>query len=291
MTLFEFWNQSHISSRFGAVRDGGARKHRGTDYAHGRGTPIPSPLAGVVIGKLSPAPSHGFGYQVTVRADNGIVYSFAHMNSASPLPLGSRVSVGTILGVEGSTGATTGPCVHVEVNDGGFRDPEPYIATLNAGAAATAGLGGRGRITVRGVTWAMVQSRIVSHGFSVGAHGIDGIGGTGTDAGLDAFQRANGLTPDKIVGPLTWAKLNATAPKPIHLPGFGHPTLRKGSTGPAVKMWQHYLRTGFPLYASKLVEDSSFGPATEITTEAWQRRNGLVADGIVGGISWAKSGL
>lgn len=138
MSVQEFWAAKHITSNFGDSRDGGARKHRGTDYSHGRGTPIPAPFAGKVTGKLAPATTHGFGYQVTITAASGEVYSFAHMNAASPLAIGEAVSVGEIIGFEGSTGATTGPCVHVEYNRGGFSNPAPQIARLIAGDSAPA---------------------------------------------------------------------------------------------------------------------------------------------------------
>ena len=36
----------------------------------------------------------------------------------------------------------------------------------------------------------------------------DGIFGSGTEAGARAFQRANGLVPDGIIGPKSWAKLD-----------------------------------------------------------------------------------
>lgn len=36
---------------------------------------------------------------------------------------------------------------------------------------------------------------------------IDGLGGPRTKAAVVAFQRANGLEPDAIVGPLTWGRL------------------------------------------------------------------------------------
>ena len=38
---------------------------------------------------------------------------------------------------------------------------------------------------------------------------IDGVGGPRTKAAVIAFQGANSLAPDAIVGPLTWAELIA----------------------------------------------------------------------------------
>ena len=52
-----------------------------------------------------------------------------------------------------------------------------------------------------------MQQRLLSKGHSPGP--IDGAIGPKTYAALVAFQRANGLKPDGIAGPLTWAKLEA----------------------------------------------------------------------------------
>ena len=52
-----------------------------------------------------------------------------------------------------------------------------------------------------------LQSRLTAAGYDVG--GVDGIFGARTESGVKEFQRDNGLTPDGIVGPLTWAKVDA----------------------------------------------------------------------------------
>jgi peptidoglycan hydrolase-like protein with peptidoglycan-binding domain len=50
-------------------------------------------------------------------------------------------------------------------------------------------------------------------------------------------------------------------------------TLRRGSTGDAVKQMQQKLG---------ITADGNFGPGTEAAVRAWQAANGLTADGIVG---------
>ena len=40
--------------------------------------------------------------------------------------------------------------------------------------------------------------------------GIDGIFGANTKNAVITFQRENGLDPDGIIGPLTWARLATT---------------------------------------------------------------------------------
>lgn len=61
-------------------------------------------------------------------------------------------------------------------------------------------------------------------------------------------------------------------------------TIRKGSKGKAVKIWQVIL--GYT--GSKI--DGIYGSGTEADTKTWQKAHGLTADGIVGTKSW-KAGL
>lgn len=60
------------------------------------------------------------------------------------------------------------------------------------------------------------------------------------------------------------------------------PTLRKGSKGEWVKKMQKVLGT---------TPDGDFGPGTERAVKAWQAKNGLTADGIVGPKTLAAMGI
>ena len=61
-------------------------------------------------------------------------------------------------------------------------------------------------------------------------------------------------------------------------------TIRKGSKGKAVKIWQVILGyTGTKI-------DGDFGSGTEADTKEWQNAHGLDDDGVVGKKSW-KAGL
>ena len=53
----------------------------------------------------------------------------------------------------------------------------------------------------------LIQERLISLGYSCGAAGADGKFGKDTKAAVQAFQKANGLTADGIVGKNTWRKL------------------------------------------------------------------------------------
>lgn len=58
-------------------------------------------------------------------------------------------------------------------------------------------------------------------------------------------------------------------------------TIKKGSKGNAVKVWQIIIG---------VAADGIFGSGTESATKTWQSNHGLTADGIVGKMSW-KAGL
>jgi peptidoglycan hydrolase-like protein with peptidoglycan-binding domain len=50
-----------------------------------------------------------------------------------------------------------------------------------------------------------LQQKLQAKGFGPGP--IDGVFGPRTEAALVAFQRATGLAPDGVAGPLTWSAL------------------------------------------------------------------------------------
>lgn len=54
-------------------------------------------------------------------------------------------------------------------------------------------------------------------------------------------------------------------------------TIKKGSKGNAVKVWQIIIGAA---------ADGIFGSGTESATKTWQSKHGLAADGIVGKMSW-----
>ncbi len=55
-----------------------------------------------------------------------------------------------------------------------------------------------------------LQEALLREGYDLGSYGADGKFGGETLSAVRAFQRANGLNPDGIVGPLTWAALRQT---------------------------------------------------------------------------------
>lgn len=70
----------------------------------------------------------------------------------------------------------------------------------------------------------------------------------------------------------------------------GSALLRLGSTGAAVRSLQDRLNRDYPRY-SQLVTDGMFGNATRAVVLEFQRRAGLVVDGIAGPATLARLGL
>ena len=129
-----------------------------------------------------------------------------------------------------------------------------------------------------------LQEKLNAKGFHSG--NVDGIFGAKTYAAVTAFQKANSLGVDGIVGKLTWAKLYDATPVNV-TPVTTQPMLRTGSRGDAVRKLQELLNAKGYTCGSV---DGIFGSKTYAAVLAFQKANGLGADGIVGPLTWAKLG-
>lgn len=69
------------------------------------------------------------------------------------------------------------------------------------------------------------------------------------------------------------------APAPALVFAYPGTPVRLGSKGDAVKLVQAVVRA---------TQDGDFGPATERRVKDWQTKNGLLADGVVGPVTWKK---
>lgn len=105
----------------------------------------------------------------------------------------------------------------------------------------------------------------------------DGIFGENTRKAVIGFQQRNDLTQDGIVGKNTWNALLNLQPN--------RTTVKNGSTSSNVEYLQRQLLS--KLYPINLL-DGIFGNETENAVKQFQQENGLVADGIVGPLTWEK---
>ena len=127
-----------------------------------------------------------------------------------------------------------------------------------------------------------LQEKLNAKGFDSG--NVDGIFGAKTYAAVTAFQKANSLGVDGIVGKLTWGKLYDATPVNV-TPVTTQPMLRTGSRGDAVRKLQELLNAKGYTCGSV---DGIFGSKTYAAVLAFQKANGLAADGIVGSLTWGK---
>jgi hypothetical protein len=103
---------------------------------------------------------------------------------------------------------------------------------------------------------------------------IDAIAGPGTIRAVVRFQRRRDLSVDGIAGPRTRRALGR-----LGRPLYGRRTLRRGMVGWDVSVLQFLLIRS---RSSSGTIDGAFGPRTRAATIRFQRRAGLLADGIVG---------
>ena len=132
-----------------------------------------------------------------------------------------------------------------------------------------------------------LQEKLNAKGFHSG--NVDGIFGAKTYAAVTAFQKANSLGVDGIVGKLTWGKLSGISPAmPVETTTVvGRPMVSYGSRGDAVRKLQELLNAlGYDCGSV----DGIFGSKTKAAVLAFQKANGLGVDGIVGPLTWAKLG-
>lgn len=111
-----------ITSRFGwrAISVAGNRYHAGLDLGAAPGTPVLASRAGTVVrsGWIG-----AYGYVVYLEHADGFATRYAHL-SRIDVSAGASVERGQRIGAVGSTGASTGPHLHLEVRlDGRALDP------------------------------------------------------------------------------------------------------------------------------------------------------------------------
>jgi hypothetical protein len=192
---------------------------------------------------------NGYGYLVAVSHKIGgkdYVALYAHLlKNSFQVKKGDKVKAGQVLGIMGTSGASTGVHLHFEIhigkkvgwsdNGSGFLDPIPFLQALEAMDAqlekgpqatpedaptqpapdhskpvskkptSTAPAGKKPALS----GWLKIGSKGASVIYLQKALGItaDGTFGPGTDKAVKAFQKKNQLTADGVVGPVTWGKL------------------------------------------------------------------------------------
>ena len=137
-----------------------------------------------------------------------------------------------------------------------------------------------------------LQQMLNKAGYSLS---VDGIFGSGTDTAVRDFQRKHGMVGDGIAGPKTWAALEKVGSGSSGSSGSSsgsgssnssHATVSYGSTGSDVTALQQMLnKAGYSLSV-----DGIFGSGTDTAVRDFQRKHGMVGDGIAGPKTWAALG-
>ena len=161
----------------------------------------------------------------------------------------------------------------------GIVGPKTWAALYGTGAASrgTAKSYPTLREGDRGEEVKQLQQLLKNTGYYGAA--IDGIFGSGTRNAVVQFQKASGLSADGIVGAQTWSALYKNGTSRGSSSGSTSGVLKNGSRGTAVADLQAKLKNkGY--YSGGI--DGIFGLGTENAVKAFQKANGLVADGIAG---------
>lgn len=130
----------------------GARKfHNGLDIGKGTGAEIVAPTDGRISFRSDDV-NKDAGRYVVLEHDDGWKSSYLHLLT-SPLSVGARVRRGQVIGLMGSTGASTAPHLHwiVRNADGSVVDP---LVTLRGGFPQKGGGSISGQFP--GVPWAKI---------------------------------------------------------------------------------------------------------------------------------------
>lgn len=121
----------YISSPFGEMRYSGP--HIGLDFAGNDGVPVVAARHGVVT---QAGWEGGYGYAVTVDHGDGHATKYAHLAAQPLVAVGQPVVGGQHVGFVGSTGDSTGPHLHFEVQ----RHGQPIDPALVMAIPPTAGI-------------------------------------------------------------------------------------------------------------------------------------------------------
>lgn len=87
--------------------------HGGVDIGANEGTLIPTPVKGTVFDK---GWEKGYGNYIQIKDDKGNYHIFPHLMEQSKLDVGTAVKAGDYVGKVGSTGRSSGPHLHYQID-------------------------------------------------------------------------------------------------------------------------------------------------------------------------------
>ncbi|MFF3866464.1 peptidoglycan DD-metalloendopeptidase family protein [Micromonospora sp. NPDC001898] len=274
------WSNPTLGALTSGYKTPGRPTHMGWDVANSQGTPVYATAAGTVRdirtnsypGDTSSGPLGGrTGNSVHLNHADSYFSYYGHLHRVL-VSDGQQVSCGQLIGLMGTTGNSTGPHLHFEIHRPRLTSTDPRVFLANRGITlgSTAPVGSTGYPSVsQGASgWVpkVIQYLVRARGISVV---VDGVFGPACASAVRSFQSGRGLYADGMVGPITWTALV--------LP------LIEGNSGDLVRG----LQTALNGRGAGLVVDGGFGSVTTSAVRGFQSRNGLVADGLVGPVTWS----
>ena len=119
-----------MSARFGERGSHWRYRHTGLDFNVDWGTPVRSPMDGVVIKR---AFQKAYGNVLVIRRSDRVDVWYCHL-SRMTVRKGQRVATGQVVGAVGSTGNSTGAHLHMEVRvHDRPTDPHRFLFGPNPG--------------------------------------------------------------------------------------------------------------------------------------------------------------
>ena len=107
-----------LTAVYGETGSSWSRFHTGTDFAPTGTTPANPPLFSVCTGRVVRIVYDTYlGNTILIEdSQTGYYWRYCHMQSASPLTVGTQVNTGTQVGIMGATGNVTGIHLHLELS-------------------------------------------------------------------------------------------------------------------------------------------------------------------------------
>lgn len=125
--LLPFRGTATVSALFGRYPSGGP--HTGLDFACPVGTPVVACNAGTVV-KADATEKTTYGYHIKIvsqTASGEVTCVYAHMSQLY-VKEGEQVASGQVIGLSGNTGNSTGPHIHLTIEENGVkRNPAVYL--------------------------------------------------------------------------------------------------------------------------------------------------------------------
>ena len=128
--------------------------------------------------------AQGFGQYVCIRGTDGLFYYYGHLSELR-VRTGQAVACTDVIGIEGSTGKSTGSHCHYEIRGGFYKGAKVYdVCTMSGIPNVQGGVyddGYRPKAD-KPVDIKAVQKALNAHGYDCGA--VDGIVGPKTTAAM-----------------------------------------------------------------------------------------------------------